>query len=79
MKWSFSYGLRLSGKSISLGDTLRKAGVQIGSVIQININGRYEDLYEKELKEAFSPDKIYLMTQEILNRKQWLQEQVSAR
>lgn len=79
MKWSFSYGLRLDGKSISLGDTLRDAGVRTGSVVQININGRYEDLYEKELKEAFSPDKIYLMTQEILNRKQWLQEQLAAR
>jgi hypothetical protein len=39
----------------------------------------YEDLYEKELKEAFSPDKIYLMTQGLLNRRQWLEEQVAAR
>lgn len=79
MKWSFSYGLRLNGKSVSLGDRLRDSGVQTGSVVQINIRGLYEDLYEKELKEAFGPDKIYLMTQEILRRKQWLQEQVAAR
>ena len=79
MKWSFSYGLRVNGKSISLRDTLRKSGVHTGSVIQININGMYEDLYEKELKEAFSPDKIYLLTQELLERRRWLEEQVAAR
>jgi len=79
MKWSFSYGLLLDGKSISLGERLRDAGVRTGSVIQIKINGLYEDLYEKELKEAFSPDKVYMITQQILDRKQWLQEQVAAR
>ena len=79
MKWSFSYGLRFNGKSIPLGDELHDAGVCTGSVVQININGMYEDLYEKELKEAFSPDKIYMLTQEILARRQWLEEQVAAR
>jgi|GEM_PF-2320555 len=79
MKWSFSYGLRLNGKSISLGDTLRDAGIQTGSVLQININGQYEDLYEKELKEAFSPGKLYQLSEETLSRHQWLQQQVAAR
>jgi hypothetical protein len=79
MKWSFIYGLRFNGKSIPLDEKLRDAGVCTGSVVQIKINGRYEDLYEKELKEAFSPDKIYMLTQEILLRRQWLEEQVAAR
>lgn len=79
MKWSFSYGLLMNGKSISLGDTLRNAGVQTGSVLQINISGLYEDLYENELEEAFSPGKIYMLTEELLRRQQWLQEQVAAR
>ena len=79
MKWSFSYGLRFNGKSITLGDKLKDAGVRVGSVVQININGVYEDLYEKELREAFSPDKMYLLTPEILRHRQWLQEQVAAR
>jgi hypothetical protein len=79
MKWSFSYGLRLSGKGISLDKTLREAGAQIGSVVQIRINGTYEDLYEKELKEAFSPDKYYLQTMERILREQWLREQVALR
>jgi hypothetical protein len=79
MKWSFSYGLRLNGKGISLNTTLREAGAQIGSVVQIRINGTYEDLYEKELKEAFSPDKTYLETIDRRLREQWLREQVAAR
>jgi hypothetical protein len=79
MKWSFNYGLRLNGKGLPLDKKLADAGVQKGSVLQIRINGTYEDLYEKELKEAFSPDKFYLVTQDSLNRQAWLREQVAAR
>ncbi len=38
----------------------------------------YEDLYAKELKEAFAPDKLYLETMERRLREQWLREQVIA-
>jgi hypothetical protein len=79
MRWSFSYGLRLNGKGIGLSTTLRAAGIEIGSVVQIGISGKYEDLYAKELKDAFSPDKIYLETMERRQREQWLQQQVTAR
>jgi hypothetical protein len=77
MKWSFTYGLKMDGKGISLHTTLRDAGVKIGSVLQIGISGTYEDLYEKELKEAFGPDKMYLMTLERIQREQWLRQQIS--
>lgn len=79
MKWSFRYALRLDGKSISLSTKLRTAGVETGSVLQIGISGTYEDLYEKELKEAFGTDKMYLITEEMLNRQRWLEAQVAAR
>jgi hypothetical protein len=39
----------------------------------------YEDLYAKELKEAFAPDKRYLETMERRLREQWLREQMIAR
>lgn len=79
MRWSFSYGLRLNGQSIGLSTTLRAAGVSLGSVVQIGISGTYQDLYEKELKEAFSPDKLYLETADRRQREQWLHPQVAAR
>lgn len=79
MKWSFSYGLRLDGKGIPLNSTLREAGIEVGSVVQIGISGVYEDLYEKELSEAFSPGKVYLETMERMQREQWLRQQVAAR
>lgn len=79
MKWSFSYGLRLDGKGISLDTRLQDAGIAVGSVIQIGISGVYEDLYEKELKDAFSPDKVYFETIDRMQREQWLRGQVAAR
>lgn len=68
----------MDGKAISLNTKLRDAGVNIGAVVQIDI-GVYEDLYKKELEEAFSGDKLYHMTPEIMLREQWLREQVAAR
>ena len=79
MKWSFSYGLRLNGQGLSLRDTLADAGINLGDVLQISISGTYQDLYEKELKEMWAGDKIYMMTTQILQRKEWLQTQVAAR
>ena len=79
MKWSFRYGLRLDGRGIDLDAKLRDVGVRVGSVLQIGISGTYEDLYEKELKEAFGPGKLYLETLERMQREQWLREQVASR
>lgn len=79
MQWSFTYSLRLDGKNISLAKKLRDAGIAVGSVVQIGISGVYQDLYEKELKEAFAPDKVYFETTERRQREQWLRQQVAAR
>lgn len=79
MKWSFSYSIRLDGKSLSLSSTLQDAGVTIGTVLQIGISGTYEDLYEKELKEMWDGSKTYLMTSELMARSEWLRAQVAAR
>lgn len=79
MKWSFSYGIRLNGKGLSLGTTLTDAGISVGEVLQIGISGTYEDLYEKELKEMWDGSKIYAMTTEIMQRSEWLKAQVAAR
>lgn len=79
MRWSFTYGLRVDGKGIGLGTTLRQAGLVVGSVLQISISGRYEDLYEKELREAFSPDKLYRQSVDHALREMHLRRQVAAR
>jgi len=79
MRWSFTYGLRLNGNGVPLSTTLRAAGITVGSVVQIGISGTYEDLYEKELKEAFSSGKVYLETLDRIQREQWLRQQVAAR
>jgi hypothetical protein len=79
MRWSFTYGLRLDGKGISLDAKLRDAGIAVGSVVQIGISGVYEDLYEKELKKTYFPDTIFHLTIDNMQREQWLQQQVSAR
>ncbi len=79
MKWSFSYSIKLDGKKLSLHETLGASGVQVGSVVQIGISGLYEDLYEKELKEAFSGERMYLETMERMERERWLRQQVAQR
>jgi hypothetical protein len=79
MKWSFSYSIRIDGRALSLSDTLTKAGVTVGTVLQLGISGTYEDMYEKELKEMWDGSKVYLMTMELMTRREWLTEQVAAR
>ncbi len=78
MKWTFTYRLRLADKGMALRQTLREAGVQVGSVLQIGISGRYQDLYEKELREAFGPGKLFLMTEWHIERERWLRAAVAA-
>jgi len=59
MKWSFSYRLIFDEKSIGLSTPLRQAGVSLGSVLKLGINGTYEDLWEKELKDLWAGTKMY--------------------
>lgn len=79
MKFSFSYGIRQNGKGLSLAETLADVGISVGDVLQIGISGTYQDLYENELKEMWDGSKIYMMTNEIMQRSEWLKAQVAAR
>jgi len=61
MKWSFSYRLIFDEKGIGLATPLRDAGVSLGSVLKLGINGTYEDVWEKDLKEMWDGTKLYEM------------------
>lgn len=61
MKWSFSYRLIFNDKGIGLSTPLRDAGVSLGSVLKVGINGTYEDLWEKESREMWDGTKMYEM------------------
>lgn len=62
MKWAFSYKLIFNEKGIGLSKSLREAGVSPGSVLTMGINGTYEDVWEKELKEMWDGTKMYEIT-----------------
>ncbi|MDD5264639.1 MAG: toll/interleukin-1 receptor domain-containing protein [Candidatus Bipolaricaulis sp.] len=62
MKWSFGYRLILGDKGMDLSARLRDAGVSIGTVLTLGINGTYEDVWENELKAMWDGSKIYEMT-----------------
>jgi hypothetical protein len=51
MKWCFSYWLTFGEKDIGLSTTLRDAGVEVGSVLDMGISGTYADAWERELEE----------------------------
>ena len=59
MKWYFSYSLIFDEKRISLSTCLRDAGVSLGDVLKLGINGTYEDVWENELKEMWDGTKMY--------------------
>jgi hypothetical protein len=59
MKWFFSYRLIFDEKGIGLSTRLRDAGVSLGAVLKLGINGTYEDVWEKELKEMWNGTKMY--------------------
>lgn len=61
MKWSFSYKLIFNDQGIGLSKSLHEAGVSSGCVLKIGINGTYEDIWEKELKEMWDGTKMYEM------------------
>jgi hypothetical protein len=58
MKWSFSYWLTFGGKDIAQSTTLRDAGVEVGSVLEMGISGTYADAWEKELDELMLRSQI---------------------
>lgn len=62
MRWSFIYKLVYGEHSVPLRQTLGAAGIVIGSTVQISISGRYEDLYENEVKQMWEPGKMYELT-----------------
>ncbi|MDN5204234.1 toll/interleukin-1 receptor domain-containing protein [Fulvivirgaceae bacterium BMA10] len=59
MKWSFSYGIELNGKSLILNKKINNYDPQNGEIIRLNISGTYQDLYENELKEMWDGKKFY--------------------
>lgn len=59
MRWSFSYKLVYGEHSVPLRRTLHDAGIVVGSTVKISISGRYEDLYENEIKQMWEPGKVY--------------------
>ena len=61
MQWSFSYGIVYDDKPIPLSKSLAEANVSVGDTIYLRINGVYEDLWEKELREMWNGNKLYEM------------------
>jgi hypothetical protein len=78
MKWFFSYRLIFGDKGIGLSTTLRDAGVGLGSVLKMSINGTYEDVWDKELKEMWDGTKMYEMG-EAMRREVELRESLRSR
>jgi hypothetical protein len=62
MRWSFSYAILHNDRAIPLSKSLGDAGVSVGDTTYLRINGTYEDLWEKELREMWDGRKIYEVT-----------------
>lgn len=62
MRWSFSYRLIFDEKGIGLSTPLRDAGVSLGAVLKLGINGTYEDMWEKAIKDMWDGTKMYEIT-----------------
>jgi len=78
MKWSFSYRLIVNDKGINLSTPLRDAGVSIGSVLEMGIDGTYEDIWQKELKKMWDGTKMYEMGG-AMRRQMELREHIAVR
>lgn len=78
MKWSFSYRLIFNDKGICLSTRLRDAGVTLGSVLKVGINGTYEDVWEQELREMWDGTKMY-ESFSAMRRQTDLKERISLR
>ena len=62
MRWSFSYGIVHKDETIPLSRSLADASVSVGDTIYLLINGTYEDLWEKELRDMWDGSKMYEIT-----------------
>lgn len=62
MRWTFSYAIVHNDKAIPLSKSLADAGVSVGDTLYLRINGTYEDLWEKELREMWDGSKMYEIT-----------------
>ena len=62
MRWKFSYAIVHNDKAIPLSKSLSDAGVSVGDTLYLRINGIYEDLWEKELREMWDGSKMYKIT-----------------
>jgi hypothetical protein len=78
MRWSFSYGLVHNDEGLSLSTTLKDAGVSYGSVLRLNINCTYEDVWEKELKSMWDGSKMYEVM-DAMRREQELRIKIQSR
>lgn len=79
MRWSFSYGLIVNDKGVGLSKTLKELEIKNGDILKININGTYEDVFEKELKSMWDGSKIYHMTTEMLRREENMKNAIANR
>jgi hypothetical protein len=78
MKWRFSYRLVFNKKVVRLSTKLIDAGIALGSVLQLSINGTYEDVFQKELKSMWDGSKMYDVM-EAMRREQQLKAAIAAR
>jgi hypothetical protein len=62
LRWSFSYKLVYGEHSVPLRKTLQDAGIVVGSTVEMSVDGRYEDLYQNEIKRMWEPGKMYDLT-----------------
>jgi len=62
LRWSFSYKLVYGEHSVHLRKTLQDARIVVGSTVKMSIDGRYEDLYQNEIKRMWEPGKMYDLT-----------------
>jgi hypothetical protein len=60
-RWSFSYGLAFKDESMALSQKLRDAGVKSGDVVELSVQGTYQDLWTNELENMWDGSKMYNM------------------
>lgn len=78
MKWSFSYKLVFKETAVPLSTKLLDAGIALGSVLQLSINGTFEDVFQKELKSMWDGSKMYEITG-AMQREQQLKDAIAER
>ncbi|NOU17231.1 MAG: toll/interleukin-1 receptor domain-containing protein [Bacteroidales bacterium] len=67
MRWSFSYGLIYNQDSLSLSQKLSDSKIDVGAVLNLRINGTYEDLLENKSKDIWEEGVFYDIAPRMLN------------